>query len=261
VVIVSVVKMCNIVDKDFFEKLNIDYYRCNDKKEKITLRNAIMKDLLPILNGAVKAYSLRFNHSVFDEDLEAHLIEVMLTEIIPGWRPIGKPSEGYYRMSIKHRSINYYVKRNRDNKNEILVDPLDLDYWNTFELVEKGYTSLLQKHISTQNAVELGGIKGLAYEHLKALVFSSDINMNVTEAMKLLKNEFGLGRVAAREVYDQVLITCREAYGDTIHIDKLEIDGSSMFGRLCRYLHDDQIKEIVKIFGGVWIKVPEGIEK
>jgi hypothetical protein len=247
--------MCTIEKADFFERLNNDLFTCVDNKERITLRNEILKETIPIIEHTVSRFCAKFNSWIFDDDMFQYLVERALLTIIPEWKPVNKSIEGYYKRCYYRAGINYLREKRYREDVEVSADPKDTDYWESLGTIENIVPILedvfiLPEGMSTEayNAVKDNLRLGYSKNGRKGLIAE-------------LKNEYGFGKIVARGIYDQALVSCREMHGESIKLNKQEIDKSSLFGRMVKYLEEEQVEQIIKIFGGIYIKVPEWKDK
>ena len=245
--------MCKISDMVFFENLNKDLFECTDTKERLILRNAILSELMPVIEHTVARFS--HHNAELAEDLFQSLVEHLLNDVIYKWKPSNKSTEGYYRKCIKHRAINFLSSQDKLDEIEVATDPKDTNYWESLGCADNAPQLIEDTFILPEDMI------AEAYEEAKEILLAGGTHGGKRGLIGSLKKEYDIGRVLARDVYNQALVTCREMYSDNIEMEETEVDESSLFGRLVKYLEDEQVNRIIKIFGGVWIKIPEGKTK
>ena len=249
--------MCQIDNIKFFEQLHKDYYVAeSNAKERITLRNGILREIIPLMEHTTTIFSNKWSKGEYDDDLFQHLSEAALESIIPSWKPTGSSIEGYYRVCLGNCAQSYVNAEYRRMSKEELIDPQDTFFWGVIAgdedpAIEPIDHWELPEHLSLE-----------AYEFVKEVLLRGLVSGGRQHIIKVIKEDFNLSRSKALDVYHHALISCREMYANKgLDSELPEIESGSFFERLCEYLPENTKNEILRIFGGIWIRIPNGQEK
>jgi hypothetical protein len=248
--------MCKIDNIKFFEQLHKDYYASADDKERVTLRNGILREIIPLMENITAKFSCQWNNGDYDDDLFQELAERAMLTIIPSWKPTGSSIEGYYKTCFYNVAQNYINARTRQQEYQTSIDPQDTFFWGIIAGTEDPAT----QPIDSWDLPE--GLDELAYDFVKEALLHGSFKGGRRYLIKLLREEYELPRVKAYEVYNHALISCREMYlGKSYDCDLPEIEKGSLFERLSEHLTKSQTEDILRVFGGIWIRIPNGMEK
>jgi len=239
--------MAELEEKPIFRQWHEDYYVSTDNKEKLNLRNAIVLELIPLIEQSIGKFN---NLSIeYREDLFQELTIKVMTDYVEKWKPTNGSIEGYYRKCLFRGILNWLEVNKKERAREILIDPKDAYYWETvgktehvilvhndFEFDDSSKQDVYKAIISL---MERGGVEGTRDELLRELAGHTD-----------------LFYTELKRIYDHALVTCRENHLNKASNKVQQIDSETFFGRMVKYLEDEQVKAIIKVFGGCNIKIP-----
>ena len=243
--------MCKIEDKVFFEQLHEDYYDCTDEKERIVLRNAILQQTYPLIEGTVR----KLSRSKYNADLFQHIVLKAIDSpkckgIIAGWKPTNKSTEGYYRKCFFNCGLNFVLQAEMLAEREESQSPTEHPIWEYEYFTDS-------PEIIEDEFYGLDGSKRDAYDRAMLFLSKGGTTGGMKNLVKYLQEEFELDKHEAKDAYYHALISSREMYKHKVDNCSNAVDTSSFFGRMTKYLEDEQIEDIMKVFGGIFIKIPK----
>lgn len=238
--------MCTI-DTKLFEQLHKDYYYSQDDKTKLNIRNAILLQLIPVLESVAN----KFNNisEATREDIFQDMIERTLKTFIIKWKPTSKSIVGYYKKCCFRAAVTYIDKRKLWSDRIINIDS-ESYFWETKG--EDDEINLLKSDFKFSSSE-----KQEVYQLILSLMSDGNLNRARDAYVEELSKQYDFTKAELKRLHNHALITCRDYYLDKASSKEQNINEETMFGRMSMFLRKDQIADIIKVFGGIKIKIPE----
>lgn len=253
------------IDTDYLHKLLLDYEeeaeQCKQhgetSKQLINLRNNIVELLLPVTRVILQHYRQPLDMDMLQESFE------WVVKAIRRWSSersnYEKADIAYFNRCIRNFAINYCKKQGNKDEKEVSVDILDSEIFDMLGTEDMEHKSLdhewnpyEESLMAEAYSCALHSIMGAGLDH-----------SSTTDLRKQLQNKFDLSQSSADEAIDQAEVTLREVFVDAIPLNEIKfrefLTQCKLFERMIPYIEDGDMEGLVKVFGGMTIKIPKGV--
>lgn len=244
-------------EKQINEQVTLDllvkYQQLQDGPERLAVREAIIRELYPLVLSVVHTF-VSPDKDLFNDVMQECLLKV--TKALKSWSCTVKGTiGGYFRRTVANQCRTVLKKEGKVAAGTVSYDDPDYAFLRHMQTTIQDFTVIPIDPL-------FEGPKQQAYAYAVRWIIDMGFeDEGFGKLQRRLHKVYGISLRQASHVIDHARVTIRMEYVDRAPSVSLEsmmesLPKDNLFRRMLPYLLDGELRDAVKIFTGIDIRIP-----